>query len=431
MTAEVAILNKSAVALAADSAVTIQHGRGFKIYNTNKLFNLCESNPVGVMVYENADLMSVPWETIIKQYRKHLGSTTFNTLEEYGANFISYLNNNPLLFPEAVQDETALLTVSRYLTDLGKRIDKNIELITVKGAKVSEAQIKKVARDMIGNWHDTLKAQDPLPNIIPPLEREVFKKYHDQFDKLIAEIFQSLPLTEQIKKNLRKISSWLLTKNLSSLNLRQDYSGVVLAGFGETDLYPAVITYRVESVVMNQLRHLHLVDKSDRITANEDGTVIPFAQEEMVASFMGGIDPKFHELILRELLKVFDLYPDEIVKKLPKIAEKRKAALLAELKSIGPDLVDMFNQAINDHKQQKHVNPIARAVAVLPKEELASMAEALVSLTSTKRRVTLDAETVGGPIDVAVISKGDGFIWIQRKHYFDADKNPQFFSKYR
>jgi hypothetical protein len=39
----------------------------------------------------------------------------------------------------------------------------------------------------------------------------------------------------------------------------------------------------------------------------------------------------------------------------------------------------------------------------------------------------MDAETVGGPIDVAVISKGDGFIWIKRKHYFKPELNPHFF----
>lgn len=42
--------------------------------------------------------------------------------------------------------------------------------------------------------------------------------------------------------------------------------------------------------------------------------------------------------------------------------------------------------------------------------------------------VTLGQETVGGPVDVAVISKGDGFIWMRRKHYFSAALNPQFFS---
>ena len=34
------------------------------------------------------------------------------------------------------------------------------------------------------------------------------------------------------------------------------------------------------------------------------------------------------------------------------------------------------------------------------------------------------------PIDVAVISKGDGFIWIKRKHYFNPALNHQFFANY-
>jgi len=42
----------------------------------------------------------------------------------------------------------------------------------------------------------------------------------------------------------------------------------------------------------------------------------------------------------------------------------------------------------------------------------------------------MEAETVGGPIDVAVISKGDGFIWINRKHYFARELNPPFFANY-
>ena len=58
------------------------------------------------------------------------------------------------------------------------------------------------------------------------------------------------------------------------------------------------------------------------------------------------------------------------------------------------------------------------------------MAESLVNLTSFKRHVSSEAETVGGPTDVAVITKGDGFIWIKRKHYFKADLNAHFFQNY-
>lgn len=42
----------------------------------------------------------------------------------------------------------------------------------------------------------------------------------------------------------------------------------------------------------------------------------------------------------------------------------------------------------------------------------------------------LRQENVGGPVDVAVISKGDGFVWIKRKHYFRPELNQHFFDNY-
>jgi hypothetical protein len=85
MTAEIAVLNRSAVALAADSAVTIGGGaeRSPKIFNTvNKLFTLSKYHPVGIMVYGSAQILGVPWETIIKIYRKRLGARDFDHLED-------------------------------------------------------------------------------------------------------------------------------------------------------------------------------------------------------------------------------------------------------------------------------------------------------------------------------------------------------------
>lgn len=91
MTAEVAIANASAIALAADSAVTIGDQ---KIYNSAlKLFSLSKVAPIGVMVYGNAELMDVPWELLIKAYRKRIGGKTYGTVEEHADNFLSYLDN--------------------------------------------------------------------------------------------------------------------------------------------------------------------------------------------------------------------------------------------------------------------------------------------------------------------------------------------------
>ena len=63
--------------------------------------------------------------------------------------------------------------------------------------------------------------------------------------------------------------------------------------------------------------------------------------------------------------------------------------------------------------------------------DMANVAESLVALTSLVHRMSPKEESVGGPVDVAVISKGDGLIWIKRKHYFNPDLNTQFFNNYR
>ncbi len=58
------------------------------------------------------------------------------------------------------------------------------------------------------------------------------------------------------------------------------------------------------------------------------------------------------------------------------------------------------------------------------------MAESLVNLTKFQRKISPHIESVGGAVDVAVISKGDGFVWIKRKFYFEPQMNPRFLANY-
>lgn len=63
-------------------------------------------------------------------------------------------------------------------------------------------------------------------------------------------------------------------------------------------------------------------------------------------------------------------------------------------------------------------NDIMDSVAMLPTPELASLAESLINITSILRKVKIDElnATVGGPIDVFVISKRDGLVWMKKKN---------------
>ena len=68
-------------------------------------------------------------------------------------------------------------------------------------------------------------------------------------------------------------------------------------------------------------------------------------------------------------------------------------------------------------------------IFLMPKQELALLAQELINLTSVKRKFSSGIESVGGPIDVAIISRIDGFVWVRRKHYFEPSLNPRYFHR--
>jgi hypothetical protein len=91
MTAEIAIMNKSAVALAADSKVTIGSS-GSKTFDTvNKVFTLSKVHPVGIMIFGNAEFMRYPWETVVKLYRAEKKAAKFRYVFEWADDFIRFV----------------------------------------------------------------------------------------------------------------------------------------------------------------------------------------------------------------------------------------------------------------------------------------------------------------------------------------------------
>src|SRR5947199_136081 len=98
MTAEIAVLNRSAVALAADSAVTIGHGSNAKTYlSENKLFEISETKPVGLMIYNSLDFYGYPWEVLIKDFRTDKGNSACGDVSDWTQCFIDwlYVNRKP------------------------------------------------------------------------------------------------------------------------------------------------------------------------------------------------------------------------------------------------------------------------------------------------------------------------------------------------
>ena len=425
MTAEIAIMNKTAVALAADSAVTIEQDKGNKIFNTvNKLFALSKYQPVGIMIYGGANFMDVPWESIIKIYRAKLGKEKFSTLKEYADHFLAFLIENTTLFPESEQEKHFFRTIAGYFVDIKNEIDEEVKTKLSSDKKIAETSVEDIVERTIKKHFDIWDKTGRLSHISEDYEKALIEKYGESIKKASNEVFQQLPISEKSLNELKAICVNIFSKDRFARNS----SGLVIAGFGEEETFPSLISFAIEAKINNTLKYKKENDVA--IGFDSSAWIIPFAQREMVDTFIQGVDPYYSKIITDSLSEYFAKYPDYIMDSFDNIDVNRKQEFAKKLKEIGISILEDFNKKLHDYRQTSHISPITNAVSFLPKDELAAMAESLVNLTSFKRKISLDAETVGGPIDVAVISKGDGFIWIKRKHYFKPELNPHFFANY-
>ena len=426
MTAEVAVMNCQAVALAADSAVTINYPDGQKIFNSvNKLFMLSKYAPVGVMIYGVGDLTGVPWETIIKCFRGELGEERLPHLRDYADRLIAYINGHKLMFTEGHQERQLFTSAVMQFRPILHNIDQKVSETIAQAGSIADNKVRTIVAASIRKAHSLWTGADRLPGVPADHAQRIRQKWRRQIETAIDYTFQKLPVDPAPRNRLIDIACLAFTANLFPDNV----SGVVIAGFGEEDYLPSVVSFDMEGVLLGFVKVRENAEKSAIVDARNPAAIIPFAQGEMVRLFMEGIDPAFLQEIEHALGEFVAGLASGLVSS-TSATGRRESTLRKQVDQAGAVPAKQFYERLDSYSGRSHVRPVVSAVANLPKEELAGMAESLVSLTSFKRRVTHDPETVGGPIDVAVISKGDGFIWINRKHYFDPALNHQFFANY-
>lgn len=430
MTAEIAILNREAVALAADSAVTVTGSRGQKIFTSaNKIFALSASRPVGVMIYGDAEILRVPWETIIKLYRSQLGDTSFARLEQYADDFLRFIAEPPSrFFPGSAQEEYVGKAFVAYLEELVIDVDERVESYLEDHDRITDAQVRRYRDAVIKEAEARVSECEPMAGLPADYPDIVRKSYSSTADEAAEMVLQRLWPRGAMRARIRDLL-------LNTLGVLHPYlgpppveTGVVVAGFGEDEIFPHLNAYSVEGVAAGVLKHHPYIGAE--ITSMElAATVFPFAQDDMVVPFMEGVDRTYQHVVEEGLHEILTEYPGLLLDKLEGVTPESRQAVLSRLTSVGHEAFVAARAHLEHIRKEFFIDPVMELVDSLPKDELAAMAEALVNLTSLKRRFSQDAETVAGPIDVAVISKGDGFIWMRRKHYFPADLNPRYFAR--
>jgi len=300
MTAEIAICNKNGIALAADSAVSTYGGQ--KIYNTaNKLFMLSKQQPVAIMIYNSSALIDVPWEIIIKEFRKEIVGKEFDELTDYCTQFWQFIADNMSWFSDKSIAEGIKFRVHNVLMEFRESFITNAEEREIN-TEDKEA-IKEVANSLLRINLKSLEEADFLEGFDEKDLTEAntnYRGFYEEVAPTVLEIVYELLDTES-RNLLFRLCSLSLTKSKF-----ENISGIVIAGYGKKDIFPKISSHQVGIFVNGKLRKQYQENKSNIHEPEFEPEIVPFAQEDVVRSFIQGVDP------------ALNVYISTIIRHLPK-----------------------------------------------------------------------------------------------------------------
>ena len=313
MTVVVGILNRRGASIAADSATTNFVGRqssngeidyqDIKIRNSgNKMLRLSDTMPVGVMIVNNASILNMPWDVIIRWYRNNKGKEAYPTVEAMVHDFLDFV---------------------------------------------------------------------------------------EQQDFFI----------------------------MNSLFIKWNYeTELVFTGYGKDQKYPQLIHITIKGVRNGKL----IIDSQDiniyTITDERPSAILYFGQTDITATLTEDLsENEDNQEICKGMMSIF----------LEKRRELADRGLIDDLDLSIPDCYGTVKSAFNE----RHRNMRQQwydAVKDYSLLEMASLAETLIKATELHRNIMFKEESVGGLIDLAVITREDGFQWLNRKSWYEPSKGGQY-----
>jgi hypothetical protein len=410
MTAEVVILNKSAAVLAADSAVTIRTRLARKTYNSaSKIAAISREPPIGAVVYGSADLLGVPWESIKRMYRDDLQRGKFKvsveTVDKVAEGFFNWLDGQgSWLFRDACTE--------RAKHAAGEALN---ELRDVTAPPGSNTPLEEAINDFISERLNSV----PFSGDMRVKRKSALAEYQKLFDERIGG--HALKTQSLSWETWGRIAEFLADAVCNdALNANAQEAGIAFAGFGSKQFHPELVVYEVHGILNNK------AERGRRTTARGISGQGPayievLGQAAAIDTFLDGVHPSYRRRL------------DEVALGLParlsKVAEEVLQMKNVDITMHTQFLEEMLKSAIEGSlgraldEGKRNELPILEMIADLPVPELVGAADSLVSLTALQQRVGPDVETVGLPVDIAVASKSDGFIWVRRKRYFQPELN--------
>ena len=433
MTAVVGILNKRGVAIAADSAVTrTQDGKRKVTKNGNKMLRVSNAVPVSIMITGNANYICNPWDVIVRQYRRERGDIVHPTVEACVHDFFSYVASNDLFWNDSIVEEWVKEMLEGVFNSGCHNIswedseqDQNGNFVKPKTYLKSFLKQLRLLRTV------SLKN-----GVCPQFKDYSIEQFRGYVRHIVDQYFEELingdtyiPLISTFPREfLDTVREDVESTLFAELTTRSEHDAsatLVFSGYGAEQEYPSLVSTVVcegfDHHVNYHIREEDIVCISDE----KPVAVCPFAQRDVILAILRGQYREWARKVYRNLKKLMEDADENIFIPESEESDFEFRSLLHEI-----DYSDLFYDKIDNKFRRlldKNQREWEKTLMDYDVKSMAALAESLIDLTGFQRILTFQQEGVGGPVDVAVITKNDGFTWLNRKSwYHHKDVNGQY-----
>lgn len=406
MTAEVVIMNKAAIAVAADSAVTV--GKT-KVHRTaNKIFAICDKEPIGAMIYGADEFCGVPWETLMKLFRSE-HRRSYSTVEQCTSDLREFVAK-----PIFRNEEACIKSLACFALDV-------VEMVKNRLGDMPTKNKKEAVDRAIDEESESYAAFDQPINFDTPTLPKLRAEAGNVIDTVAQSIFDDL--NYKLTKSHRTKLVTLVHTALGSSYRSVYASGVALFGYGNEQLFPSLVHQTYDAAPLGAVRgSVSTVDNFEDTGA----FIYPFADRDIMDILIQGISNHLRDLAVEVVRDIGQEIADRVIKDNLTLSEDEYAVAKAINERAIKAIVDEFEENWVGYIRNRYVIKMVDTIEHMSKEDLAVVAEALVDVTALRMRTSDVLESVSGPVDVCVVSKGDGLIWIKRKNYFELASNVQY-----
>lgn len=395
MTAQVAVLNLSGIAIASDTYVTtFTGGEAKSMGNSQKIYELGPQHKVVILHSGAIGINQIPHHLHLSEWFRTL-SLPLPTLQAYADSYRTWSASEKRMLRPAAEARIINATLNEQYYEIARELDEAKEkLVLEEGAtdRKKKAATLQAYKQVIGNNVTYFAGLDSYTGITA---KGIEKALLDNETDVVGKVEYIYSRFELPQEDLDALAGLAVQTLLKVQPMAAD-SELAFVGFGDEEPFGGVIRMSCRGLYAGSLvaitKERYKVEPED----NPSG-ISYFAQREAMWAFISGYSGDIMEevknLVWRKVEEKWGDTTDE---------------------AIGWNMAQEIEAAIEEFSQSKYVSPMLKTIEAMSTSGLADLAESLVGLQATSTYSKAGAATVGGLIEVVTIDRINGVKWKRR-----------------